>query len=265
MRKYLVLAFLFTACRSAAPLCNPGHTLLNATLWVHSAAESRAATEQTFSWARRALDDALADPSRTGALEETTNDPSQPPAIIVDVDDTVVKNTPFEARVIRQGKTYDEKTWKEYTAQSVGLAVPGAPEFLTYVKSRGVTVFYITNRDEDERPGTRRNLENLGYPLDPNVETLLLREKVSDKGPRRAQVAAQYRVLLVMGDDLNDFINARDKSWAERDAIITRMKDWWGSRWFLVPNPMYGSWERAAVGTEGTPCEQVERKIRALP
>lgn len=260
----LAAACATTTTPPAAVQCNPAHSILNATLWVQSSAEYDAVATQTFGAARRALDEALADPLRVGALEETENDPSQPPAVIVDMDETVLDNTPFQTRVIRRGMTYDSKTWKEWTAEGAAPAIPGAAEFLAYAKSRGVTVFYITNRDEDERPGTRRNAERLGFPLDPNVETILLRKDTSDKSPRRAQVAASYRVLLLMGDDFNDFANVREASWEERNALLESVKDWWGTRWFMMPNPIYGSWERAAIGSGGTPCEQIERKVNAL-
>ena len=268
----LIPAFLLlslactTATPVAAPPCNPGHSILNATLWVQSSAEFRAASTQTFAAARRALDEALADRTRTGATEETNADPDQPPAIVTDVDETVLDNTPFEARVIQAGKTYDSATWKAWTAEGAAPPMPGAAAFLQDAKSRGVTVFYVTNRDEDERPGTRATLERAGFPLDPNVETLLLRTdpKVSDKSPRRKQVADRYRLLLVLGDDFNDFANVREASWEVRDALVKEKESWWGTRWFMLPNPMYGSWERAAIGSGGTPCEQAERKVRAL-
>jgi acid phosphatase len=282
MRRIAPLLLLFAACTTTTPTasapppatvppvaaqagpCNPGHTILNATLYVQSAAEYQAAATQTFHAARTAIDEALADPARIGALEETSDAPSQPPAIITDLDETVLDNTPFEARVIRAGLTYDGKMWKEWTAEGVAGAIPGAAAFLSYAKSRGVTVFYISNRDEDERPGTRRNLEQLGFPLDAGVETLLLRSGSSDKSARRAEVAAAYRVLLLAGDDLNDFANMREKTWQERKDLVTRMEDWWGTRWFMLPNPMYGSWENAAIGTGGTPCERVDRKVGVL-
>lgn len=273
MRRLAPLLLLLASCAStttaptpaAAPACNPGHSILNATLYVQSSAEYRAAAMQTFAAARRALDEALADPSRVGAIEEMNEDPAQPPAIIVDADETVLDNTPFEARVILKGMSYDEAMWKQWTSEGAAGAIPGAGEFLAYAKSRGVTVFYVTNRDEDERPGTMSNLRKLGYPLEENVQTLLLREnKVSDKSARRKSVADRYRVLLLAGDDLNDFANMRRAPWQERDELITRMKDWWGTRWFMLPNPMYGSWEHAAIGAGGTPCEQIDRKINAL-
>ena len=254
-----------TTTTTTAPACTPGHSIVNATLYVQSSAEYRASAIQTYAAARRALDEALADPSRVGATEETNADPSQPPAVIVDADETVLDNTAFEARVIQKGMTYDEKMWKEWTAEGAATAIPGAAEFLAYAKSRGVTVFYVTNRDEDERAGTLANIRRLGFPIDDAGANLLLREnKESNKSPRRQRVADRYRLLMLVGDDLNDFANVRRAPWQERDELIDRTKDWWGTRWFMLPNPMYGSWEHAAIGAGGTPCEQLERKVKAL-
>lgn len=236
---------------AAAAPCNPGHSILNATLWVQHSAEYRAAATQTYANARRALDAALEQPG------------DKTPAVVLDLDETALDNTPFEARVIRAGKTYDSATWKEWTAEGAAPAIAGATEFLKYAKSRGVTPFYVTNRDEDERTGTFANLQRLGLPVTP--ETLLLRQNnVSDKTARREQVAAAHHLLLLIGDDLNDFVNAREKSQAERARIIEETAANWGTRWFILPNPMYGSWERALIGSGGTPCEQVQRKIDAL-
>lgn len=252
------------AADAAAP-CNPGHSILNSVLWVQSSAEFRATSLQTYAAARRALDLALADPQWIGAEEDNASDPPQPPAIVTDLDETVLDNTPFEARVVQAGTTFDEATWKKWVEEAAAPAMPGAAEFLQYAASRGVTIFYVTNRDEDEGGGTRRNLVKLGLPYDVKHETLLLRQnRVSDKSPRRRAVAGKYRVLLLIGDDLNDFANTREASWEERDALITRTASWWGTRWFMIANPMYGSWERAAIGSGGSPCERVERKVQKL-
>ncbi|MDP9194383.1 MAG: hypothetical protein M3P06_22015 [Acidobacteriota bacterium] len=257
-----------TVAEVAPAPCDPGHSLLNATLWVQTSAEYRAAALQTFAAAHGGLDVALANPFAKGALEETSNDPTQPPAVILDLDETVLDNTAFEARAIRAHKTYDSKLWKSWTAEGAALAIPGAADFLAYAKSKGVTPFYITNRDLDEEPGTRRNLERLGFPFDPNVKTLLMKGMngwtTSDKSPRRAHVAASYRILLLIGDDLNDFVTAHDKTVAERTALVDSVRAWWGQTWFIVPNPMYGSWERSAVSSGGSPCEQMQKKVDAL-
>jgi acid phosphatase len=213
----------------------------------------------------------LADSTWTAALEETgatDADRAQPLAVILDLDETALDNTAFEGRVIRQGKTYDSALWKQWTSEGAARAVPGVVEFLTYAKSRGIRPFYITNRDADEEPGTRRNLERLGFPLDAKTDTLLMQGKngwtTSDKTPRRDHVAASHRVLLVVGDDLNDFAAVAGKTQAERADIVDRAAGWWGTRWFILPNPMYGSWERAVIGSGGTPCEQLQKKIEAV-
>lgn len=280
MRKLIPLLLLvLVACATTTPTpvaeapiaaaatqpCTPGHSILNATLYVQSSAEFRAAAIGTYAAARRALDEALADKTRVGAMEETGDGPDQPPAIIVDADETVLDNSAFQARMIRKGISSDPAGRKKWTAEAVATATPGASEFLAYAKSRGVTVFYVTNRDEDERVSTRANLQRLGFPLHDNLETLLLRKDSSDKGPRRAEIAKAYRILLMVGDDFNDFASGtREGSWDQRNALMEKMSAWWGTRWFMIPNPMYGSWERAASGGDGTPCEQLERKVQAL-
>jgi acid phosphatase len=254
------------AVAATAP-CNPALALVNGVLWTQSSAEHDAATLGIYASARQALDAALDDPSWIGSDEETVNDSAQPPAIVLDLDETAIDNTPNEVRAIRLGKTFDTPSWKQWVSEAAATAVPGAAEFLAYAKSRGVTPFYVTNRDADEEPGTRRTLEKLGYPLSDDPDNLLLRGKRpewgSDKTSRRAYVAASYRVLLLLGDDLNDFVLARDQTLAERDAIVASHATWWGTRWFMLPNPMYGSWERAA-GATGTPCEQLQKKVDAL-
>jgi 5'-nucleotidase (lipoprotein e(P4) family) len=259
MRK-LAIVLLLGGCASVPQPepCNPGLSLVNASAWVATAAEYDASAIQVYNNARRQLDAALA----------VAGD--KPPAIILDLDETSLDNVAFEGRMIRQGITYEQKAWNQWVSESKAVAVPGAAEFLTYAKSRGVTPFYITNRLAAEEPGTLRNLQNLGFPIDPAGDALLVRGErpewqPGDKGIRREYVAARYRVLLVLGDDLNDFVNAVDKSREERDALVRTNNDLWGSRWLILPNPMYGSWERALTRGGKSPCEELQRKIDAVP
>lgn len=219
-----------------------GISILNATLWMQSGAEYRGSALQTYAAARAALDAALME-SAAGSL---------PPAIILDLDETALDNTPYAARSISKGKTFEfDDDWQEWVAESAAAAVPGATEFLLYASSRGVTPFYITNRGTAEEEATRVNLQKLGFPFGSGEDTLLVRgEKEEwntfDKTPRREYVASRYRVLLLLGDDLNDFTAASGKSVSERIAIAEQAKDLWGKRWFVLSNPMYGSWESAA-------------------
>lgn len=250
-------------------VCNPGDALVNATLWVQTAAEYRAAAIQTFAAARLAIDAGLADRNWVAATEETSDGESQSPAVIVDVDETVIDNTRFQARVIAEGKTYDGEIWDQWTAESGAAAVPGAAEFLAYARNKGVKVFYISNRTIDEEQETLRNLQRLGYPVDNDPDTLLMRAERTawasgDKTMRREYAASSHRILAIVGDDLNDFTDAREKGIGERDEIVARTRAWWGTRWFIVPNPMYGSWERSATGGTGNPCEQLRKKVETL-
>lgn len=260
------------AAPAATPDCKAALALVNATLWTQSAAEYDAAAMQAYASARRMLDVALSDPTWTAALEQPTVDATMPAAIILDLDETAIDNSAFQARMARDGIAFTDETWGGFVNEAISGAVPGAVEFLQYAKMRNVTPFYISNRNGNQEAATRRNLERLGIPLDANVDNVLLRGereewKSGDKGARRQWVAAHYRVLLLLGDDLNDFAAASGKSWADRESIIRNNADKWGTRWFMIPNPMYGSWERASLanaqGIAGD-CDLLQRKVESL-
>jgi acid phosphatase len=275
---------LVTACATTAPPpatsiaaprpdvavtrpCNPGDTLLNATLWMETSAEYQASARQTYGVAHRLLDTALADPSWS-AVGQTAAAASMPPAIVLDLDETALDNMGFESRAIEAGTTYTPQLWSQWVSESAAGTTPGAAEFLAYAKSRGVTPFYVTNRKAEEEAATRANLEKLGYPLGTTEDTLLVvgerPEWTSDKTSRREFVASTHRVLMLFGDDLNDFAAAAGKSRAERDSIVRQHQDDWGIRWFILPNPVYGSWEKATMSdaTGPTDCEKKIDRLR---
>ncbi len=252
-----VIAFSLLACATRQP-CNPALALVNATAYAQTAAEYQAAARQTYAAARLALDRALAQPE-SGSL---------PPAIILDLDETVLDNSRYAVQSIQRGETFQfDDQWTAWVSQSAADAIPGAAEFLSYAASRGVALFYITNRTADMDAATRRNLERFAIPV--TEETLLLRGErpewnTTDKTSRRDFVAASHRVLLLLGDDLNDFVSASGKSVQQRDALIEQTVANWGTRWFIVPNAIYDSWESAITGGTGTPCEQLQKKLDYL-
>lgn len=247
--------------------CNPGDTLLNATLWMETSAEYQANARQTYATARRNLDAALADKSWS-ALGQGASAAALPPAIILDLDETALDNMSFESRSIRAGTTYSPDIWKQWTDEAAALPTPAASEFLGYAASRGVTPFYVTNRSAAEKEQTRKNLQRLAYPLTASEETLLVvgehPEWTTDKTSRREFVASTHRVLMLFGDDLNDFAAAAGKSRAERDAIVRVHADDWGVRWYILPNPVYGSWVNAAIGgaAGASDCEKKVERLR---
>lgn len=248
-----------------------GHyDVLNAHLWQQTAEEYRAITLQAYAAARQGLDAALADPAWTAAPEQAGNFSHLPPAIILDVDETVLDNSPYATRSIRAQRRYEEVSWHLWCREARAMAIPGAREFTQYAASRGVTVFFVTNRKAEVHQATRDNLAQQGFPLTAGRETVLNRAlrpewDSSDKASRRAFVANEFRVLMLLGDDLNDFIPAK-KSLAERAKLVAPFTGWWGSRWIMLPNPVYGSWEEAVLGNERGLSEEVmlKRKLETM-
>lgn len=270
------VAVAVTAACATAPRAEPPDAAawptadLDAVLWVQTAEEYEAAALQAYAAAEAALERALADSSWTAALVQTGAYATLPPAVIVDVDETVLDNSPFDARMILEGGAFDPDAWAGWVDAAEAEPVPGALEFLREAARRGVTVFYVTNRDAPrQEEGTRRNLERAGFPLGSDRDVVLLRgereEWTSDKSSRRAAVAGEFRVLLVIGDDLGDFLPAL-LPLEEREGLARRHADRWGERWILLPNPMYGSWESALWGNRSglSPAEQLEAKREAL-
>ncbi|MFN0059902.1 MAG: 5'-nucleotidase, lipoprotein e(P4) family [Planctomycetota bacterium] len=249
------------------PRTNP-HELLNATLWIQRAAEYRACCWQAYALARVQLDRALTDPNWTAALEQTGAAlEGLPPAVILDLDETVLDNSAFEARLIRDGTEFVTNTWDPWVAEASAAAVPGAVEFCRYARERGVTVYYVTNRDERHLADTRRNLERLSLPLVAEQNTILCRTENSDKAPRREFVAKSHRVLLLIGDNNGDFASDYTrKTEPERAAAAERHRKFFGEKWIVLPNPMYGDWDGALIGYDWKqPQEQrLVKKLAAL-
>jgi 5'-nucleotidase (lipoprotein e(P4) family) len=215
--------------------------LEGAVVWQQTSGERRALSHQTFALARMLLNRDLRMNRRN----------RKPRAIIVDLDETILDNSRNEARIVKQGTPFTPDSFTAWVNRAECDAVPGAVEFLRYANSRGVRVFYVTNRKQIEKEGTARNLRKLGFP-NVNDETLLLRPENGDlsKEPRRQAVNARYHVVLLMGDDLNDFaaVFENSKTVDSRIESVERNKDQFGTRFIVLPNPMYGNWESAIYG-----------------
>ena len=229
------------------------HENLNAVLWMQSALEYEATTVQAYRLARLKLDAALKDPSWTAAIEQPAHAVTLKPAVILDIDETVLDNSYYQARMVRDGTTFSDDTWDRWCEEARATAIPGAREFAQYAAGRGVTVFYLSNRRASVEQATRANLAGEGFPIAEGLDTVLLRGERSEwaasaKGPRRAHVARDFRILLLIGDDLGDFVADASGTPEARRARTASHADWWGERWIMLPNPSYGSWERAIVG-----------------
>lgn len=273
LRRPLALAL---ALCLAAPLAQAEepvaqNDLLNATLWMQHAVEYKASVMGLYDLARIRLDAALADKAWTAVPAlQGEGFADKPVAIVTDLDETMLDNSDYEASLVTRGTDYSSKEWTTYVNGKTSKAVPGALDFVKYADSKGVKIFYVSNRKKEELEATRANMEALGFPMGGNVDTLLLKGVQegwgSAKESRMAHVAKDYRVVLLMGDNLGDFTDKAEGSMAERQAFLEANAKHFGSEWIMFPNPEYGSWESAAFGGDWkkSPDQRRKDKIEAL-
>lgn len=220
-----------------------------AALWQQQSGEYKALCLQAYQLATWKLDQYLAAKG------------DKPLAVVTDIDETVLDNSPYSVHQALNHKGYDEKSWLEWTAKAAADTVPGAPAFFKYAASKGVKVFYITNRLESERAVTLANLRKYNFP-DADDQHLLLKTTTSGKEPRRQQVLQQYDIVLLFGDNLSDFSNIFDKKpYEERNAAALNAATNFGSRYIVLPNPMYGDWEGALYNFQYKLTEQQKDSI----
>jgi 5'-nucleotidase (lipoprotein e(P4) family) len=221
---------------------------LNAVLWTQQSVEFKGNAETAFALARIRLDQALRDKKWTGAPAEQTGKYGKlPPAVVLDVDETLLDNSRYQAWNVVASTNFDPKTWTAFVNSKSSLPIPGALEFTKYAAAKGVTVFYVTNRSKEDEPATRENLEMYGFPLSDKLDTLLTAGEQPDwksaKGTRRAVIAKDYRILLDVGDNFGDFVDAYKGTEDERQKIWDDNKERWGREWIVIANPTYGSFE----------------------
>ena len=244
---------------------------LNAVMWVQTAVEYRANSLQAYALAARVLDEALADRGWTALLGQTGDYEDLPPAIILDIDETVLDNSYYEARLVLDHDIYGEHSWDEWVMQEASTAIPGAVEFIHAAAGKGVKVFYVTNRRAHLEDATRNNFAAVGLSLDDSRDTLLLRGEIpawesSDKTPRWEKVATEHRILMMFGDNMGDFTAAASGTVRERQAFAEAHRDYWGTKWITLANPTYGSFIGAVLDNDfSLPVDQqIERKRQAL-
>ncbi|WP_341702224.1 5'-nucleotidase, lipoprotein e(P4) family [Ferrovibrio sp.] len=231
----------------------PQNDNLNATLWTQRSVEFKAHAAAAYALARIRLDEALADKAWTAAPgEQTGSYQALPPAVILDVDETVLDNSAFQAWMVLNDKSFNPKTWTEFVNAEMSTPIEGALAFTKYADSKGVKVFYVTNRTAEEEPATRKVMEKYGFPMGGNVDTVLTSKEKPDwgsaKSTRRAYIAKDYRILLGIGDNFGDFTDSYRGSEAERQKVFEENAERWGKSWIMIANPTYGSWESAPFG-----------------
>jgi acid phosphatase len=233
---------------------------LNAVAWTQTAVEHDLIYREVYRVAGEKLGAALADPTWDALPKRDRKEPQSSklkPAVIVDIDETVLDNSPYQARLVANGKAYDEFTWSEWCREKRAKPLPGALEFAQDAATRGVTVFYLSNRAQDLNAATLENLRADGFPVENDAVFLGLGTVVggceqngSEKGCRRALVGRTHRVLMQFGDQVGDFVDVDSNTPEGRRAAIEPYASWIGERWFVLPNPTYGAWEPALFSND---------------
>lgn len=222
------------------------HEQLDSALWVATSGEYYACARQTFNMAGEKLDLALRDKTWTASTEQFASGKYSdlPPAVMVNLDETVLNNSPYQARLILQLGQYDYGSFEQWRKEARCSAVPGAKQFLDRAKQLHVAIIYVCPVGQELRDATLRNLQRVTFPYDPDQDQLLL-EGEWPNHDKREQVAKKHRILLIISDYLGDFMHDTAKDPAVRREMAARYAENWGLKWFLVPNPMYGHWEYA--------------------
>jgi 5'-nucleotidase (lipoprotein e(P4) family) len=240
-----------------------------ATLYVQKAAEYRALAYQAFNVARWQLDADLSGKNKNGIPKAERK---KPRAVMVDIDETMLDNSPAQAYGIKNRLPFELKGWYAWGEMRKAKAVPGAVEFASYAVSKGVKVFFVSNRDEDpQKPATIDNLKSVGF-ADVGPDNVLLRvqdasgNNISSKEPRRQFIMQKYRIVLFVGDNLDDHADVFERrSIVDRFAEVDRAKGLFGKRFIMLPNAMYGTWENAIYEYgQLTDAQKAEKRAAAL-
>ncbi|MDZ4335460.1 MAG: HAD family acid phosphatase [Pseudomonas sp.] len=179
------------------------------------------------------------------AVVAAAKDPSKL-AIVTDLDETVIDNSALLARDLANCHTYDAwDTWLPWERDGTPVLIPGAKQFLEHADKLGVTIRYISDRADEQKPHTLATLSKLGLPQISEQSVLLLGPP---KVERRAIVSADHQIVLLLGDTLHDFDGRfRKTPLADQRATVAAESSKWGAEWIVFPNATYGTWSKAPL------------------
>jgi 5'-nucleotidase (lipoprotein e(P4) family) len=188
-----------------------------------------------------------------------------PLAIITDIDETILDNSRYEAERMLLDEDFTPASWKAWTDRSAATLVPGALEFLVAAKKKGIKIFYLSNRDTSEINSTVVNLQKFGLP-DAAPGQMIFKTSESSKEKRRLEIMEKFQVVMLLGDNLNDFTAFFEKkNSVDRAAEVEKARAEWGKRFIVLPNVTYGDWENALYNYERSlSIEQKEALLRGL-
>ncbi len=241
MKKILILmavAAMAVSCtktpsKEVAVTCDTTQNhLLMSVAWYQVSAEMEALYIQGFNIAEMRLGEVVK--KEKGKL-----------AVVVDIDETMLNNSPIEAESILKNRSFSKEFWAEWSAKSAAEATPGSVEFANFAKSKGVEIFYISNRDSSEIGSTIANLIKVGFPY-ADSSHCLFKTTTSNKEPRRLEVSKTHNIVMLIGDNLGDFAEVFDhRNDNYGKSSVDSLRSMFGKKFIVLPNPMYGDWEKA--------------------
>ena len=226
MRFSFLFTFLFLFACNNVEISKKEHSLY----WQKNSAEYVALSYQAYNLAKFRLDEKL-------NLEFNKR-----PAIVIDLDETVLNNLPYNEMLIDSSEIFTQESWSKWVNKKIATKVPGSLEFINYAKSKNVKIVYLSNRRVENYDPTKENLVNLGYPFDEDT-LMLLRDETSDKTARR-NTLNDYEIIMLLGDNLADFNSVfYKKSNNERIQSVDSLSKMFGDKFIVFPNLIYGDWE----------------------
>ena len=222
-------------------------------LWYQNAAEVDALYQQGYNVATNKLKELLKQPT------------DKPYSIVLDIDETVLSNIPFQVKMVKDGTAFNPKLWDEWVQKAEATPVAGAKEFLQFADKNNVQIYYISDRTDSQVDATIKNLEAQGLPVQGRDHLMFKKEGDKSKEGRRQEVIKHTNLVMLFGDNLVDFAEFSTKSEADRDKMFEQLKAEFGDKFIIFPNPMYGSWESAVYqGEKKDGKGQSEARMNAL-
>ena len=222
-------------------------------LWYQNAAEVDALYQQGYNIATNKLKELLKQPT------------NKPYSIVLDIDETVLNNIPFQVKMVKDGTAFNPKLWDEWVQKAEATPVAGAKEFLQFADKNKVQIYYISDRTDAQVDATIKNLEAQGLPVQGRDHLMFKKEGDKSKEGRRQEVIKHTNLVMLFGDNLVDFAEFSTKSESDRDKMFEQLKAEFGDKFIIFPNPMYGSWESAVYkGEKKDGKGQSEARMNAL-
>ncbi len=256
-----ILALVITACggsknQTATGTMEPdvvlSDQLMMSTLWMQRSEEARFLQRQVYKLAETKLQTNM-----------TKGYSKKPMAIILDLDETVLDNSPYEARLVLNRENFTNESWSKWVMEAQADLVPGAKEFLDMANRMGVEIFYVSNRSETHLGATIKNLQKFELPFADESHVLLKGGDNSSKTERREIIKERFKVVLLVGDQMSDFTEEPFiEEQAMMEGFISPMLDSANAYFVLLPNPIYGAFESGVYGGQRGLSDKVKNQYR---